>query len=116
LKYLDGSIVSNSLYRVNKGVIFDFSQALSDTTMYCEMRNSMFPGLILKTVNFNTVPPMRYNHNDSANLRAFLEQPSKQSGASNGQYLSSGYNADDASTYPVKWIAMDPEYRLVRID
>lgn len=101
LRLLNGDIVDFNLYLEENGVITSFDPALSDKTMYCEMTNSRYPGLILRTVNFNTVPPMRYNANDAAKLRTFLEQSSKTTGVTNGQYLAANYSADDPATYPV---------------
>ena len=115
LKKLNGEIVASNLYKLHRGVYSDFSKDLKGLTLYCEMTNSKFPGLVLTTVRFNTTPPERYNANDVSRLRVFLDSPSKNSGVTNGRTLSPAYRTEDPSTFPVVWKPFNDEYRVTVI-
>jgi len=52
---------------------------------------------------------------DSANLRAFLDAPSRISGSNNSHLLSNIYNGNDPSTYPATWGATIDGYKRITV-
>jgi Leucine-rich repeat (LRR) protein len=117
LRYMSsGNIVDNNLYNLSNHIITNFHSTLADTSLYCEMTHSHYPGLVLKTIYFNTKKPWRYNEDEVTALRNFLNQQSKIEDITNGLYLSENYNSNDPETFPgVEWIPIDPEFRTARI-
>ena len=117
LRYVSsGDVVDTELYNLSNNVISDFHNSLMDTSIFCEMRHSYYPNLVLRTIHFNTKKPWRYNEDELEALRKFLNQPSKIEDMKNGTYLSENYNSDDPETFPgVEWIPIDPEFRVGRI-
>lgn len=113
--YNNNDSVPSGYYSINNYVI-SFSDFLLDTSIYCELTHPHYPGLILRTIHFNIVPPMVCNSDEVSSLMHFLEQPSKLSGIKNGTYLSENYNVADPFTYPgVEWVAIGSEFRVYRI-
>ena len=68
--------------------------------IYCKLSSPNFPTLILSTVKFRA--GYKYNDNDVARLRRFLDDTSKF-GTINGNLISENYNSQDPSTFPVEW-------------
>ena len=111
----DNSLVPSGYYSV-KGYVVTFTDYLIDTSIYCELTHSHYPGLVLSTIHFNIAAPMQYNANEVSSLKHFLEQESKDAGKKNGTYLSENYNVNDPASYPsVEWVASGSEFRVFRI-
>ncbi|WP_320054241.1 T9SS type A sorting domain-containing protein [uncultured Acetobacteroides sp.] len=104
-KRSDGSEVKPTS---STGAKFTFDASLEKETIYCEMRNDVFP-------NFTGKYPLRtidvvignsfdvYNADEVGKLRAFLDQPSAVVGKTNGQQVDDAYNPNDPSTFGVTW-------------
>jgi Leucine-rich repeat (LRR) protein/ribosomal protein L31 len=98
--------------------VFAFSENLAGQMIYCELTNAAFPDFAGQNVlSTETVRVEgRYNSNDVAKLKSFLQQESAISGQKNYQRIGLEVDINDPSSWPlVVWTASSTDKRVESI-
>ncbi|TCN73247.1 T9SS type A sorting domain-containing protein [Acetobacteroides hydrogenigenes] len=98
--------------------VFVFSENLAGQMIYCELTNAAFPDFAGQNVlSTETVRVEgRYNSNDVAKLKSFLQQESAISGQKNYQRIGLEVDINDPSSWPlVVWTASSTNKRVESI-
>jgi len=99
---------------------FLFSSDYDGEQVFCELSNSKLlkfaGGNVLKTkdVVLGSILEI-YNPDDVKRIKEILELPSSVSGKSNGELLSSSYDKNNPSTFPITWNSNKKNKRIKEI-